>query len=113
MKFVVHTVKCYKIRKGLLTLIWPFLIFDRVPTSRTGVFPVLFFSCSGPIFGLLSPYLSVFPNINHEKKRRRPSTTVIGSHLRSHIEKPKVEVPSISLGKTCNCKTDERKGEPG
>lgn len=86
-----------------MTLIWPLLIFERVPTSRTGVFPVVIFSCKGPLLGRVSPYFFVSPRISHEHKRRKSSTNFIGNHFISRIDSPKVEIPSISLGKMCNC----------
>lgn len=85
------------------TLISPDLIFANVPTSRTGVFPDSDLSWRGPEAGRFSPSRAVSPSMARTMHRRTRSTTWTGSHLRSHIDRPKVEWPSISLGKMCTC----------
>lgn len=85
------------------TLISPDLIFANVPTSRTGVFPDSDLSSRGPKAGRFSPSWAVSPSMAHAMHSKTRSTTWTGSHLSSHIDRPKVEWPSISLGKTCTC----------
>ena len=85
------------------TLISPDLIFANVPTSRTGVFPESDLSSRGPEAGRFSPSRAVSPRMARAMHSRIRSTTWTGSHLSSHIDRPKVEQPSISLGKMCTC----------
>ena len=80
----------------------PFLIFASVPTSNTGVFPDIFFSSRGPSFGLLRPSLFVSPIMRWDAKSKSWSTIRTGSHLSNHMDSPKVDLPSISCGNTCN-----------
>lgn len=87
----------------------PLLIFASVPTSNTGVFPETFFSSRGPSFGLFSPSLSVSPIMKCDAKSKSLSTTRTGNHLSSHIDNPKVDLPSISCGNTCNWKVSLHK----
>lgn len=95
------------IHKMLITLIFPLLMCERVPISNTGVFPVRLFSCRGPSFGRLRPYLAVSPIMRWDMKRRNWSTNRAGNHLRRHMLSPKVDLPSISWGKTCTYKRNE------
>lgn len=83
---------------------FPDLIWERQPTSRTGVLPVRFLSSMGPVFGLLSPSLSVSPRMRWAMARRNLSTSLNGSHFRRAMATPNVDMPSISLGRTCTCK---------
>ncbi|MFS8030629.1 hypothetical protein Hanom_Chr17g01536281 [Helianthus anomalus] len=82
------------------TLMSPLLILARVPTSNTGVFPVLLFSSRGPTLGRFSPKPDVFPKISHDMINRKRSTSLIGSHLSNHMDNPKVDLPNISRGRT-------------
>lgn len=93
----------------ILTFISPDLILESVPTSRTGVLPVMFLSWRGPSWGRLSPRLEVSPSIILEAKSKRWSTMWIGNHLSNHMDSPKVELPSISLGKMCTCNKINKK----
>jgi len=89
--------------REIQTLISPDLIFANVPTSRTGVFPESDLSSRGPEAGRFSPSRAVSPRMARAMHSRIRSTTWTGSHLSSHIDRPKVEQPSISLGKMCTC----------
>lgn len=92
----------------IFTLIFPLLICESVPTSNTGVFPVLFLSWRGPSFGRRSPYLAVSPIMKCDIKSSKRSTMWTGNHLSRHMHSSKVDLPSISWGRMCNC--DKWKG---
>lgn len=79
----------------------PLLIFARVPSSKTGVFPDKFLSSKGPNFGRSNPKREVSPKINLDTIRRKRSTRRMGSHLSNHMDNPKVDFPSISRGRMC------------
>lgn len=100
--------------KGLITLILPALILERVPTSKTGVFPVTLLSWRGPSFGLWRPSWAVLPRINQDIRSNIWSTICTGNHLSNFIDTPKVDIPSISWGKTCTYTTHHKnqKGFP-
>src|SRR5438128_2391291 len=82
----------------------PDLTLAMVPTSSTGVFPEIFLSSIGPRLGRGIPSWAVSPSTRRVNRRRIRSTVWIGNHLRSHIDRPKVEHPMISLGRTCTWK---------
>lgn len=89
------------IGKSIYTLMSPLLILARVPMSNTGVFPAEFFSWRGPIEGRWRPSREVSPRTSHDKISRKRSTRCMGNHFSNHIDSPKVDRPSISLGRTC------------
>lgn len=103
LNFSIH------MHKSNVTLIFPFLIWVSVPTSKTGVFPYKFLSSRGPSFGRRSPNWAVSPSMRCDIRSKNWSTKRIGNHLSKNMDKPKVDFPSICCGKICTCKMKRKR----
>ena len=88
---------------------FPLLIFASVPTSKTGVLPDLLLSSRGPSWGRWRPKFSVSPSMKRDTRSKNRSTRRTGNHLSNHMDNPKVDLPSISWGKTCTCNKWKKK----
>lgn len=93
------------------TLMSPLLILASVPTSNTGVFPYKFLSSSGPRVGRCRPNRVVSPSKTRDTSSRKRSTSLMGNHLSNHMDSPKVDIPSISRGRTWTFKNTRKKKE--
>ena len=107
----IPTIKIIKVLNYICTLMFPALILANVPTSKTGVLPDLLLSSRGPSLGRWSPNRAVSPSMRRDIRSKNWSTRLMGSHLSKHMESPKVDLPSISWGKTWTCNIKKKKKE--